>query len=86
MFTSTENYSISDIQEGDPQIGVCDGVNQQFKLTNKPVGAASVRVFYNGQRQRNGKDYALDATNKVITFISPPQVGDAIDVDYRSRG
>ena len=61
-------------------VGTIDGVNTTFNTSYNFI-ANSVRVHQNGQRLRAGNDYTESGTIGII-FVSAPQTGDLLLVDY----
>lgn len=60
--------------------GTINGVNTTFTLAHAPSPASSLKVYRGGARQRVTEDYTL--SNKTITFLTAPVVGEIICVDY----
>jgi len=63
--------------------GTIDGSNGSFSLSNAPAPAASLLLFRNGIRVRNGVDYNL--SGNTITFMTGcvPAPGDMLSASYR---
>lgn len=68
--------------DGEAPRGVIDGMNAVYGLMAAP-SPASLHLFRNGVRQKEGVDYALSGA--VITFVAAgiPQPGDTLLGDYR---
>lgn len=62
-------------------IGTINDVNAVFTLAKTPA-TGSLKVYRNGTRQRVTEDYTFDGF-RTITFITPPQVGEILLVDFR---
>ena len=63
--------------------GAVDGTNKTFTLANVPA-VGSLKVYWNGIRQKLGVDYSL--TGKVLTFLTaafPRDSKDLLTADYR---
>ena len=60
--------------------GTINGVNTSFTLANTPVDG-SLKVYLNGARQKLTDDYTL--SGKTINFITAPETGSNLLVDYR---
>lgn len=58
-------------------VGVIDGVNDTFTLTQSPNPAASLQLYKNGVFQTDGIDYTLAANTITYAAGAIPQVGDA---------
>lgn len=72
QLANTEEYS--------PAIGVVDGVNDTYTLSQAPVG--SVLLFWNGVKMRAGADYSI--AGNVITWLDPTRFtpGDVLTANY----
>lgn len=62
-------------------VGVIDGVNATFALSQTPV-TGSLQLFLNGQLQQETVDYTLSGA--VITFVVPPLPGDWLFAFFRT--
>ncbi len=62
--------------------GIVNGVNTDFILPETPQPLSSLKVYRAGARQRVTEDYTI--SNKTITFIIPPVVGEIILCDFRA--
>jgi hypothetical protein len=62
-------------------VGMVNGVNKAFTLSNMPNPPSSVKVFVNGSRMRITEDYTLSGVT--VTFVTAPPTGSIILVDYR---
>lgn len=62
-------------------VGMVNGVNKAFTLSNMPNPPSSVKVFVNGSRMRITEDYTLSGTT--ITFVTAPPTSSIILCDYR---
>lgn len=60
--------------------GTIDGANTDFVLNWTPLNG-SLKVFRGGARQQITGDYTL--SDKTITFLLPPQIGEIIICDYK---
>lgn len=60
--------------------GTINGVNTVFTTANDFI-STTIRVYFNGLRERQGGCYTVTDTNE-ITFTSAPKTGDEILVDY----
>jgi len=69
--------------DGETPAGPVDGTNTVFSLNNIPSPPASLALYRNGMRQKEGLDYTL--SGNVITFnsASTPQPGDVLVCSYR---
>ena len=63
--------------------GTIDGNNTIFTINRLPY-RGSVKIYRGGSRQRVGEDYTLNSTQKQITFLIVPQVGEILLADYRT--
>lgn len=61
-------------------VGTLNGVNSVFTISKTPI-SGSVKIFRGGSRQRVGEDYTI--SNRTITFIIPPVVGEILLADFR---
>ena len=59
-----------------------DGVNTGFTVTGTPE-AGSVKLFFNGQRLREGATNDFTLLGSTITTLFVPEAGDQLWVDYR---
>lgn len=66
---------------GDTPSGAIDGANIIFMATSI-FKSASLRVYYNGQRLREGSLNDYTVTNPNVTFTFIPIPGDVIIFDY----
>jgi hypothetical protein len=64
--------------------GTIDGSNVSFTLSTTPAPQASLALFRNGLRIRNGVDFNL--SGNVVTFLSccAPGIGDVLSASYRA--
>lgn len=72
----------SHIIDDETPTGTVNGINTAFVLAGAPNPSSSLKVFINGQRLKLTTDYTFSV--KTITFLTAPQVGDIISVDYRN--
>lgn len=61
-------------------VGTVNGSNTTFTLSKTPIGG-SLKLYVGGSRQRVTQDYTL--SDRTITFIIPPVVGEILLADYR---
>lgn len=59
--------------------GTVDGVNGSFTIVNVPINL--VKIYLNGQRLKNMKDYTFSGIN--ITMTTKPFPGDTFIADYK---
>jgi len=71
----------ADFVAGEAPAGTINGSNTVFTLANTPV-AGTEQVYLNGVRQRRGAGLDYTISGNTITFVSAPQPGDSILVDY----
>lgn len=81
---STDTYVTTDQLKTDVYnevpTGTINGTNAAFTIANTPV-AGSVRVYLNGLREKLTSNYSVSGTT--ITFVTAPETGDEIIVDYK---
>lgn len=65
---------------GEVPAGTVDGSNKVFTTANT-YRPNLLSVFLNGVRQRRTNDYS-ETTTSSFTFVSAPQSGDILSVDY----
>ncbi len=63
-------------------VGTVNGVNTIFTCRRLPH-PGSLKVYRGGARQRVTEDYTISEHGKKITFLTAPQVGEIILLDYR---
>ena len=81
---STTTPTITTFIDNETPTGLVDGANTGFRLTLTPSPAASLEIYRNGLRMRQGVDYSLSGT--AVAFISDavPQPGDVLMASYRT--
>ena len=67
--------------DGETPSGSVNGSNAVFTLANAPSPATSLRVYQNGTVRTLTGDYTLSGST--LTFVTAPETGDIIRVDYR---
>ena len=81
---STDTYVTTDQLKTDVYnevpTGTINGTNAAFTIANTPV-SGSVRVYLNGLREKLTSNYSVSGTT--ITFVTAPETGDEILVDYK---
>jgi hypothetical protein len=78
-----QQFDISDNVHGwayDSNLGVVDGVNTLFNLSQTPAALTSIKVFLDGLLLRNLIDYVAAGSTLQLTY--PPQVGQVVDAQY----
>ncbi len=69
--------------DNETPVGVIDGSNTTFTLTNVPGPAASLALFRNGVLQQNGLDYTLSGNVVTFALAAIPQPNDSLLCSYR---
>lgn len=79
IYGRTNSPSPGSLPIGEIPVGVINGVNNNFTISNIPVGL--FLLFRNGLVLIRDLDYTLTGVN--ITFLTgPPQIGDVIHSMY----
>jgi len=86
--TLTIDASLSSVFQmiwNDTISGSIDGVNRIFGVTQTPVPASSLMLFYNGVKQRAGASSDFTLLGTTITFVAgnAPRSGSNLDAFYQ---
>ncbi len=65
-------------------MGLLNGVNTSFTLSQAPAPAASLHLYRNGILQKPAVDYQLNGNTVTFLSVSTPQTGDLLVASYRT--
>ena len=71
----------SNVVEDERPTGAINGSNKVFTLSQTPISAQSLQLFYNGQLQTRLTDFTI--TEKTVTFVQPPISNSVLQAWYR---